>query len=65
MNCGCKIYYEEDHWAVDSTECCAPELYEALKALITFPGVIDVLAPIESLGSIHRQCLDALAKAKG
>jgi hypothetical protein len=43
----------------------APDLVAALKALISYPGVIDVLAPIDSLGSLRALAESAIAKAEG
>ena len=43
----------------------ALELLEALKAVITHPSVIELLAPEDSLGSLKALARDAIAKAEG
>lgn len=45
----------------NQAEAKAAELRAALEALYTFPGVRDLLAPIESLGSIAFQVEQAIA----
>ena len=43
----------------------SPDLYEALKAVITHPAVVEVLAPEDSLGSVKTLAAAALWKAEG
>lgn len=60
---GCAVLKAEDI-ANGRLLKAAPKLYEALRAIYTFPGVRELLAPNGSLGSIADQVEAALAEVE-